>query len=360
MLFPLATLFAIVAMPLGLALPQTFPSLAMPAAHGHEMLFGFVLAVVAGFLATKVTTAMLWTLVITWFVARCAGAFGPLAPVAGLAFPLCVVAATVPPLFAGAKRAQNRIVPLLVTALLAIDCAWWASVSFASHWQQRLLILSVDLLVLLILIVGGRALQSAVGGHLERSGIKRRDPVRRGYELPLAAMIGTMFVCDAFAQAAAAGACAFAAAALNVHRVLPWQLHYTLAHPRLWTLALGYLWLIPGLALKGCAQFGLGIPVTGMLHAITIGAIGTSTLVMMARTTLLRARLPFEDFRDIGAAAVLLSVAAICRVLAAFLPPVTGALLPVAAVCWSSAFLILLIRLVAVARYERARHASRT
>jgi len=359
-MFPLATLFAIVAMPLGLALPQTFSSLAMPAAHGHEMLFGFVLAVVAGFLATKVTTAMLWTLVLTWFVARAAGAFGPLAPVAGLAFPLSVVAATVPPLFAGAKRAQNRIVPLVVTALLVIDSAWWASVSFAANWQQRLLILTVDLLVLLILIVGGRALQSAVGGHLERSGIKRRDPVRRGYELPLAAVIGTMFVCDAFAQAPAAGACAFAAAVLNVHRVLPWQLHYTLAHPRLWTLALAYLWLIPGLILKGCAQVGLGIPVTGMLHAITIGAIGTSTLVMMARTTLLRARLPLDDFRDIGAAAVLLSLAAISRVLAALLPSVTGGLIVVAAVCWSSAFLILLIRLTAVAGHERARHRSAT
>lgn len=354
-LFPLAATFAAIALPLGLAFPATFPSLAAPLGHGHELLFGFVLAVVAGFLATKITPAFVWTLVVTWGVARCAGAFGPLAPIAGLAFPLAVVWATLPPLLAGAKRPQNRIVPVIIMVLLAVDCAWWACAWFDAPWlQQRVLLMSVDLSAFLILIVGGRALQSAIGGHLERQGIKRRDPVRRGYELPLAALGAAMLVCDALTWAPAAGACALTAAALTLHRVLPWQLHRTLGHPRLWTLALGYLWLIPGLALKGAAQVGMGMPVTGMLHAITIGAIGTTTLVMMARTAVLRARTPIEGFQDIGAAALLLSAAACSRLLAVLPVPATEILIWAAAGCWSTAFVILLVRLTRVALIERA------
>lgn len=358
-LFPLAATFAAIALPLGLTLPAAFPSLAPPLGHGHELLFGFVLAVVAGFLATRITPAFVWILVITWGMARCAAAFGSLAPIAGLAFPVAVVMATIPPLMAGAKRPQNRIVPVIVLALLAVDCAWWASVPVDGFWpQQRALLLTVDLFTFLILIVGGRALQSAIGGHLERQDIKRRDPVRRGYELPLAGVGGVMLISDALAWAPVAGACAFVAAALTLHRVLPWQLHYTLGHPRLWTLALGYLWLIPGFVLKGAAQFGIGVPIAGMLHAITIGAIGTTTLVMMARTAMLRARIPLEDFRDIGVAAALLSVAACCRLLAV-LPASAGTnLIGVAAGCWSMAFAILLIRLTRVAWVEHTRRVT--
>ncbi len=115
------------------------------------------------------------------------------------------------------------------------------------------------------------------------------------------------------------------------------------------------MWLIPGLVLKGFAQLGIGVPVTGTLHAITIGAIGTTTLVMMARTAMLRARIPIDDFQDIGSAAVLLSVAALSRLLGAFASPTAEILIYLAAGCWSAAFLILLIRLVRIARFDHTR-----
>jgi len=352
-------MFAIIAVPLGIALPATFPSVTAPAGHGHELLFGFVLAVVAGFLATKVTPTFIWILLVTWCVARFASVFGPLAPIAALSFPVAVVAAAVPPLWAGAKRPQNRIVPVIVVALLVADCAWWAGAWLDPQWQQRVLLLTVDLYAFLILIVGGRAVQAAIGGHLERQGIKRRDPVRRGYELPLAALGGAMLVCDALVLDSVAGACSVAAAALTLHRVLPWQLQHTLGHARLWTLTLGYLWLIPGLTLKGFAQFGIGVPVAGMLHAITVGAIGTTTLVMMARTAMLRARFPIDNFRDIGAATLLLSIAALSRLLAVFPSSSNEILIWTAVACWSGAFVILLIRLVRIAHFDRARRMGR-
>ena len=226
-------MFAIIWVPLGIALPATFATLTAPGGHGHELLFGFVLAVVAGFLSTKVSPTFIWTLLVTWCVARFANAFGPLAPIAGLSFPVAVVGATVPPLFAGAKRPQNRIVPVIVLALLAADCAWWATAWFAPQWQQRVLLATVDLYVRLILIVGGRTLQATIGGYLERHGLERHDPVGRGYELPLAALCGAMMVCDAMALEPVAGACGIAVAALTLHRILPWQLQHVFGHARL-------------------------------------------------------------------------------------------------------------------------------
>ena len=82
-----------------------------------------------------------------------------------------------------------------------------------------------------------------------------------------------------------------------------------------------------------------------MLHGIGIGALGTLTLVMMARTTALRTRKPFVDFGDIGIAALLLSAAALARIIASVIPAEQSGFLWLAAGAWISAFLLLLVRL---------------
>jgi uncharacterized protein involved in response to NO len=56
------------------------------------------------------------------------------------------------------------------------------------------------------------------------------------------------------------------------------------------------------------------------MHGIGIGALGTLTLVMMARTATLRAHKPIADFGDIGVAALLVSAAALSRLLVSFVP----------------------------------------
>jgi uncharacterized protein involved in response to NO len=53
------------------------------------------------------------------------------------------------------------------------------------------------------------------------------------------------------------------------------------------------------------------VGLTEALHGITIGALGTLTLVVMARTRLQRSRQGLEYFDDIGAAALLMSLAAL-------------------------------------------------
>lgn len=348
LLFPLAALFALAAVPLWLFLRVKFPAFTGPAWHGHEMLFGFALAVLAGFLTTRPTRAVTWILIGTWLTARIAAATGsgPLALVAGVAFPVAVFSVAAPPLFSGAKRRENRILPVLLGALLAADIAWWTGkVWFGPQVQTHALLTAIDLFALLLLLIGGRALRAAVGGHLERQGIARRDHMQRRYELPLAALVGGAAVFDASGFETVAGILCLGAALLGFVRIIPWQLHRTVLHPPLWTLALGYLWLVPGLAAKGIAQLGTNIPVAGMLHGIGIGALGTLTLVMMARTATLRAHRPIGNFRDIGCAALLVSAAALLRLTADMTPAAQHGLLWMGAFAWTSAFLILLVRL---------------
>jgi len=349
LLFPLAALFALSAVPLWLLLRVTSPAPLDAAWHGHEMLFGFAFAVIAGFLSTRPTRTAAWTLAGTWIAARIAAATGnnPWALIVGLAFPAAALVVTAPPLFKGAKRWENRILPVILATLLVVDTAWWAGrVWFGPQVQTGALLVTIDLVALLLLIIGGRALRAAAGGHIERQGLERRDRVQRRYELPLAALLGGAALLDAFALGKAAGILCICAAVLTLWRVIPWQLHRTCTQPALWSLVLGYIWLVPGLAVKGIAQFGEYIPVSEMLHGIGIGALGTLTLVMMARTSLLRARKPIADFGDIGGAALLVSAAALARLIAPFSPANQNGLLWLAAIAWSGAYLILLVRLL--------------
>ncbi len=349
LLFPLAAVFALSAVPLWLLLRLNSPIPLNAAWHGHEMLFGFAFAVIAGFLSTRPTRTSAWILAGTWIAARIAAATGngPLALIIGLSFPVAALIMTTPPLFKGAKRWENRILPMIVTALLTADAVWWAGkIWLGPQVQTVTLLVTIDLVALLLLIIGGRALRAAAGGHIERQGLERRDRVQHRYELPLAALVGSAAVLDAFTFGQAAGALCIGAAILTLVRVIPWQLHRTFTQPALWSLALGYLWLVPGLAVKGIAQFSDYTPVSEMLHGIGIGALGTLTLVMMARTALLRARKPIANLGDIGSAALLVSLAALARLLAPFVPSIQHDLLWLTAIAWSSAFLILLARLL--------------
>lgn len=348
LLFPLAALFALLAVPLWLVIHTTRPATVTATWHGHEMVFGFALAVVAGFLATRPARAATWGLVVAWLAARVAAvaASGPLAFIAGVTFPIMLLAVTVPPLFAGAKRPENRILPVILGSLVIADVAWWAgAVWLGPQLQSRALLAAIDLIAMLLLLIAGRALRAAVGGHLERQGLERRDYRQYRYERPLAALMAGVVVLDMFAVEAGAGILCLVAASLALLRVVPWQLHYTLPHTQLWTLALGYLWLVPGLAIKGAAQLAGDVAMTGMLHGIGIGALGTLTLVMMARTATLRAHRPLTGFNDIGSAALLVSVAAALRLCTPWLPGVQQGLLWLAAGAWSCAFLLLLARL---------------
>jgi uncharacterized protein involved in response to NO len=122
----------------------------------------------------------------------------------------------------------------------------------------------------------------------------------------------------------------------------------------LWSLGLGYAWLVPGLAWKGYALWANSAAPGVAQHALAIGALGTITLVMMARTRLQRSKLPMARFGNVATAAVLLSGAAVARLSVSAVTPSTLPILWLSAGLWAAAFAMLLRRLLAPARKDHA------
>lgn len=343
--FPLALAHGCAVLPLWLYARQQ--GVGTAAWHGHEMLFGYTLLVVAGFLATRLTAAQLGGLVLSWSVARLAVFLpaSPLTAMMGLGFPIYTVWLAARPLWRGAKRHENRIVPMVLLLLLMLDGLWWLGAVWGwPRLQYQGLIGAVDLYSLLMLIVGGRVLPASVGGFLERQGIARRDRIRRGYELPLAGLMAAMLLADMTAHAHLAGLLAGMVAAVTLVRVAGWQLHRVFGQTGLVTLAVAYLWLIPGLLLKSAAQLLDSLPPLHGIHGLTVGALGSLTLVMMTRTSLLQRHLPLQPFTDIAFAVAALSLAAVARLLAMPGMPWQTTALWVAAMCWSLALAVGLAR----------------
>ena len=337
LLFPLALLYGALVLPLWLggAAADVFR-------HGHELLFGYALLMAAGFLVTRGGPVLLVALIGAWGLGRLA----LLAPTAiaalpaGLLFPLLLLWRAGRPLWRGAKRPENRILPLLLLLLFGLDALWWLGAFLERPLpQHRALLGALDLFTLMMLLVAGRVLPAALGGYLERRGIARHDDRRRAWELPLAGVMAFQLLADLSGLEAAAGLAALAAAGLAAARARAWQLGYTRRRPDLWPLALGYLWLPAGLALKGMAQLAGMLPPAHALHALTVGALGTLTLVMSARTARLQRHLPLQRPSLVGPAVILMGLAALVRLAA--VPGVAGGeiLLWSAAAGWSAALL---------------------
>lgn len=336
--FPLASLYALLAVPLWLAMGKGWLPLPDPLWHGHEMLFGYALAVVAGYLIQRPSPRVLWTLLGLWLSARIAAfAAHPSASVLSLAFASLLAWLAVPPFLKAAKKFQNRaFAPLL--AAFALGEGVFQAGAWLSRPELRFsaLLLGIDLFAFLLIMMGGRAIAPAMAGHLHRKGHELEARVQPNIEKTLIVTMAAAIALELTPWQRASGGLLLIAALLVAVRILRWQPWRALDAPPLWTLLLGYLWLVPGLALKGYAQL-LGLPPHTPLHGIAIGALGTLTLAMMARTDVLRRKKSQGAFHDIGIGVLLISASALLRL---------GGWIGPAAMLWSLAFLILLLRLL--------------
>lgn len=315
------------------------------------MLFGYAETVLAGFLITRTTSIIRWLLLGTWILSRLAIFVenSYLALILGISFTLAILVPAAIPLLHRAKRKENYILPVILLVLFMLDIRWWTGALWlGQNIQQNTLLATVDLYALLLLIVGGRAVRSSVGGYLERNRISRRDYSRFNYELSLSFLGGISCLLDVFDFSHVAGVFNILTAIVAMVRVLPWQLSYVRKSCVLLSMTVGYCWLIPGLLIKGGAVFWPEYPVAASLHGITVGALGTLTLTMMARTVMLQSHQSIRNFTDIGFAVGLIFIAAILRLIAPFVVLLQTSLLWIAIFFWSTAFILLLRKLLSV------------
>ena len=363
--FPLAALYGALAMPLFLYTWMSgrvlVPGLATPAGHAHELLFGYALAVVAGYLVSRATCRHILTLLVLWLLARITWLGFPwsvTAALANTAFAVTLALTVAPKFMKGAKKWRNKLTgPLLIAISLAPVGFHLAGLVGAPGVQYPLLHVAVLLLALLMLFMGGRIIAPAVAGHIEKNGGELHARVQPRIEGALiVVMIVAVTTALVPAGALLTGGALVVAGALAAIRLGRWRLWYCWPRMDLLCLGLGYAWLAAGLILTGLAWTTGWLDPGRVLHAITVGALGTLTTMVMLRVRCLRARIDLAHQRIIpGCIAGLLSLAAVARVAGGD----SVIALQLATAGWSVALLMLLgALLVSHTRKKPPRHKA--
>jgi uncharacterized protein involved in response to NO len=320
--------------------------------HAHEMVFGYSSAVVAGFLLTAVknwtgretaTGGALLALAFLWLLGRVVLALGsrlPLSLVAiiDLAF-LPAVALTIgrPIIAAGNKR--NYVMLAVLGALFAANASVHLdALGVLEGFQLRGSHAGVGIIVLLAAIIAGRVIpmftRNATGSKAVVS-VKALDVAA----LAAIALHSVLDVASPFSWPA--GVTALVAAGLVVARSARWGSVAALRHPLLWILHFGHGWIAVGLALRAASIAFPSIPASAGTHALTVGAIGSLTLGMMARVSLGHTGRPLVATPITVVAFALVTLAACLRVFGPLVGGVSVSYLTwlaVSGALWSCAF----------------------
>jgi uncharacterized protein involved in response to NO len=333
--FLLAAVWAALAVPVWLAayVHGYAPRGPLPALfwHGHEMVFGFGFAAVAGFLLTAIPN---WTgrlpvrgvalagLVSLWLAGRIA-MLVPGAALLDLAFPAALILVVARELLAGRNW---RNLPMLAALVLLLA----GNLLFHLGIYDGLR-LGIATLLMLIALVGGRIVPSFTRNWLAKARLA--PPAPEG-ALDRVALVVTLLALAAWVGRAPFSSWLLLAAGLALAaRLSRWRGLSTVREPLLFILHLGYGWLALGLIL-----LGLDPGSSAALHALTVGAIGTMTLAVMTRASLGHTGRALVADRLTLAIYVLVTLAALLRVASPFAGAQAVLVTSLAGVAWSAAF----------------------
>ncbi len=357
--FLIAGLWAAVAVPLWLAVLTgglVLPSALDPVAwHAHEMLFGFVMAAVAGFLLTAVPN---WTgrmplqgrslgaLALLFVAGRAATTFsaviGPeIAALIDLAFPAALLAALAREIVAG--RNWRNLPMLAVLALLGVANALTHLEAIGSAWTGAAgLRIGIAVVLLLIGLVGGRIIPSFTRNWLVKRGEKRLPaPAGRLDAATLAITAAALLAWVVAPDGAGVVPLMGLAALANAVRLARWRGLLTGAEPLVWVLHLGFAWFPVGFALMALGPI-LGFAQTAALHALTGGAMTTMIVAVATRATRGHTGRALTAGHATTALYALVTLAAAARVAAGVWAGAMMPLLAVAGAAWVAAFLLFL------------------
>jgi uncharacterized protein involved in response to NO len=321
--------------------------------HIHEMLYGFLPAIVTGFLLTAVPN---WTgrlpvqgkrlgfLVALWVIGRIAVLFSATIgaiPAAALdcLFLFAVTLAVANEIIAG-KNWRNLKVLLPLGILLAGNVLFHAEAYLegTSDYARRI---GVAAAVILIMLIGGRIIPSFTRNWLAREKPGRLPVPFNRFDLTTIAssVIALALWITAPDWNGTAIAMSFAGI-MHFARMARWAGERTGREPLVFILHVAYLFVPAGFILSGLAVLlpDVVLPQAG-LHAFGAGAIGAMTLAVMMRATLGHTGHALRMSKGAHAVFVLALAAALLRLLAAFDMGASGHLIALSGVAWSAAFL---------------------
>lgn len=325
--------------------------------HRHEMLYGFVGAIVAGFLLTAVPN---WTggaflagprlagMVLLWLLARGLGLVEGAVP--GSAAAACEGALFL--ILAGwalqrirAAGSRNMPIALLIAVFgLSGAVSRLAGANAAPEIADIAWRLGVTVVVLLLSLIGGRIVPAFTRNWLvQRAGAESGGlPVmfnRYDGATVLATLIG-LAVWSILPDATIAGGLLLLAGLLHLGRLLRWSGWRTGKEPLVLVLHLSYLWMPAGLLLLAASILSPSVTASAALHALTAGAMGTMTLAVMTRASLGHTGRPLTAGPRELAIYALVHAGALTRVAASLEPAWYGDLLNLSGALWAGAFLL--------------------
>lgn len=354
-----AGLWAVLAM--ALWIPMLSGHLALPTAfdpvswHAHAFLFGYLGAVVAGFLLTAVPN---WTgrlpivgwplgaLFVLWLLGRVAVTFSadvpPLAvALADLAFPLVFAAAIGREIVQG-KNWRNLIVLAMLGVFATGNAVFhWEAAQGHSAAQGYGVRIALGAGIMMIAVIGGRVVPSFTRNWL----VKQREtrlpapPMQRFDKAALLVLLAALVLWVALPDGVLTGGALVAAGLVHLVRLARWAGERTGTEPLVWVLHVGY-----GFVPLGALALGLEAVLPGTFgmaaaqHFWMAGAVGLMTLAMMTRATLGHSGQALTAGPGTQAVYLLMILSVLARVAAGLVPAQAGWLHVVAGLGWLGSF----------------------
>ena len=318
--------------------------------HVHEMLYGYLPAVITGFLFTAIPS---WTgrlpvqgtpllvLVIVWLLGRfavtCSVGIGWLAAMLiDVSFLALIAAATGREGFAGRNWRNLKVVALVVLLLIG-NIAFHLEAHFSGAADYGIRV-GIAVVVLLIMLIGGRIIPSFTRNWLVRENPGRLPSPFAGFDVTIVILSAAMLLVWIVRQDGGLVGCLLAAAGvLHVIRLGRWVGDRTLKERLVLILHVGYAFIPAGFLLASAAAFDL-VPASAAIHAWMAGGAGVMTLAVMTRASLGHTGQQLTASLSTQRIYVAIVTAAIARIGAVILPAWSMALLYVAALAWVAAF----------------------
>ncbi len=319
--------------------------------HAHEMVYGYTLSIIAGFLLTAVAN---WTahaparqlhllsLCLVWVSGRIVmnvdlGLPHWLIYIIAVSFiPALAISLSIPLLKSWNKR---NFVFLMLLSILSIS-----QICFLVFGIYSGVYIALMMVMVMISLIGGRVIPAFTVAALRRTGVEvfqtpqMKMDIAAVLSIILTAICLVMLPDSIFLFVAAMGS-----AVIHALRISHYHSLKTLSDPMVWILHVGFIWLIAGLFLMGLSGLGI-VPISIAIHALTAGAVGSMTLGMMCRVSLghtgrnlITTKLTLLGF-------ILIQLAALIRVFGILLlPNLTTELIIASAALWSLSFALYLI-----------------
>lgn len=319
--------------------------------HAHEMIYGFAICIIAGFLLTAVAN---WTgrppvkhghllaLCGVWIAGRVVMNIDLSLPIwlvqtISLAFiPFLALSLSVSLFKSHNKR--NYIF------LGVLSILWGTQICLLIFGIHTAIYVALMMIIVVISLIGGRVIPLFTTSALKKRGVNvSHTPQMRLDIAALCSLFATSILLITAPNGMALCLVACLSAGIHLIRMRRYHSLRTLSDPMLWILQAGYIWLVIGLVLIGMSALG-SVSLSSALHALTVGAIGSMTIGMMVRVTLGHTGREITANTSIFIIFVLMQILAIMRVFGTlFLPEYSTFWIVGSAGLWSLCYALYLV-----------------